>query len=95
MGVSRDINDLKKAEAALRESEEKFRVLAETSPSAICVFRGEQFVYVNPAVERISGFTKEDFLKMKIWDLLTPGCRNRLMGQAESQEARKPSPLAF
>ncbi len=86
MGVSRDINDLKKAESALRESEEKFRVLAETSPTAICVFRGERFFYVNPAVERISGYAKEDFLKMRIWDLLIPACRDPLKERAENRK---------
>ncbi len=81
-----DVTDRRLAEDALRESEEKFRVLAETSPTAICVFRGDQFVYVNPAVERMSGYTKEDFLKMRIWDLLIPECRDRLMKRAENRK---------
>jgi len=42
------------SEQALRESEEKFRTLAETTDCAIFVWR-EGLIYVNPALTTITG----------------------------------------
>ncbi len=36
VGVNMDISDRKRAEAALRESEERFRIMADTAPVMIC-----------------------------------------------------------
>ncbi len=58
----------KKAEAALQESEEKFRVLAETLPAAICLYQGEKIIYVNPAAIRMLGYDEEELLHMRFWD---------------------------
>jgi PAS domain S-box-containing protein len=64
-----NITDQLAAEQALRESEGKFRVLAETSPVAICIYRGESLVYANPAMERLFGYSVEELCRMKFWDL--------------------------
>ena len=55
-------------ENALRESEEKFRVLADTSPAAISLFQGNRNIYVNNALIRLSGYSEEELLSMRIWD---------------------------
>lgn len=55
------------AEEALRESEEKFRVLAETSPTAICIYQGESIIYANPAMERLFGYSADQLSRMKFW----------------------------
>jgi PAS domain S-box-containing protein len=57
------------AEEALRESEEKFRVLAETSPVSVCLFQGDRHIYVNPAMERMFGYSAEELCRMKFWEL--------------------------
>lgn len=50
-----DISSQKQAEAALRESEERFRALAEMSPDAILVNLDGRYVYANPAAARMLG----------------------------------------
>ncbi len=52
----------------LRESEEMFRVLAETSPAGILLYQGERIVYVNPATASLLGYTEQECLEMKFWD---------------------------
>ena len=54
----RDVTEQKRAEEALRESEKKFRVLADTSKAAIYVYQGENLLYVNEAAERITGYSR-------------------------------------
>ncbi len=67
-----DISARKQAENALSESEAKFRALAESAPAVIIILAGEDFIYVNPAFESISGFNQEEALSMQFWDLIHP-----------------------
>ncbi|HEY3272362.1 MAG TPA: PAS domain S-box protein [Methanocella sp.] len=71
-GVSRDVTARKQAEEALRESEEKFRHLAETSPAGIIIYQGESIVYMNPAAEKMTGYTLEELPTMKPWAFMHP-----------------------
>jgi len=56
----------------LRESEEKFRTLAETSSAAILIVQDNRCVYANPAAEIISGYPLEEFLVFDPKDLIDP-----------------------
>jgi PAS domain S-box-containing protein len=92
----RDITDRKKMEDALRESEEKFRVLADTSPVAIVLHEGDKVIYINPAGERIIGYSKEEIYGMNIWSVAHPDQRaqareawNDLVSGKASQVSRE------
>jgi len=51
-----DITALKKAEATLRESREKFRQVIEQSNDGIYVLQGDRFVFINPRFSEITGY---------------------------------------
>jgi PAS domain S-box-containing protein len=59
--VVRNIAERKKVEQALKESEEKFRNLAEHSPNMIFINKKGRVVYANKKAEEIMGYTKEEF----------------------------------
>jgi len=55
-----DITERKAAEETLRESEEKFRSLAEQSPNMIFINKKGRIVYANRKCEEIMGYTREE-----------------------------------
>ncbi|MBI5020122.1 MAG: PAS domain S-box protein [Ignavibacteriales bacterium] len=58
----RDITNRTLSEKSLKESEEKFRVLADQSPNMIFINQKGRIVYANKKCEEIIGFTREEFL---------------------------------
>ena len=60
--MAESINDRKRAEAVLRNSEEKFRSIVEQSLVGIYIIQQERIVYVNPGFEKIFGHSKNDLL---------------------------------
>jgi PAS domain S-box-containing protein len=60
-------------EQELKESENKFRLLAEITPGAIFIHRGEKIVYANQATETITGYSLEELTQMNFWDIVSPG----------------------
>jgi PAS domain S-box-containing protein len=58
--LEREIKDRKKVEAALRESEEKYRRLVELSPNLIAIHRDGKLLYINQAGAILLGFSSPD-----------------------------------
>ncbi len=52
--------------AALRESETRFRVLAETTPTIILIMQRGKVVYANSAAENATGYSKDDLMSMSL-----------------------------
>jgi PAS domain S-box-containing protein len=68
-----DITAQKLAEDALRESESKFRMLAETTLSGIFISRSDgTLCYFNPQVEAMTGYSAAELRSMKVWDIVHP-----------------------
>lgn len=58
----------------LEASEEKFRTLAESLPVAVLIRSEGTWVYVNPFIEALTGYTPEAFLQGELWqDILGEG----------------------
>ncbi|GAB4402016.1 MAG: hypothetical protein Kow00123_11880 [Anaerolineales bacterium] len=71
VGVGRDITALKRAEKALRESEERYRLLAETATDAIFLHDMEgHILYANKAAQQMSGYSLEEILSMSLLDIV-------------------------
>jgi PAS domain S-box-containing protein len=62
LGMITDITDRKRAEAALRESEERFKRMIDEAPLGIAIVDSlnAKFCLVNPALARITGRSREE-----------------------------------
>jgi PAS domain S-box-containing protein len=63
-----------KMDKLLRESEEKYRSLAENAHDAIYIINQNGFQYGNPAFERLTGWKKGDLdsRRFNFWDIVHP-----------------------
>jgi PAS domain S-box-containing protein len=68
-GILNDITAQKKAELALRESEEKFRVLSDQSMLAIFIIQEGGIRYANQAASGIFEYTAEEILAWEMEDI--------------------------
>ena len=77
--VIRDVTQRKKMEEALKESEEKYRILAETSPDGVFLAIGYKPVYANPSFTKILGIKSIEEIKDKnLLDFLHPVDREKV-----------------
>ena len=70
MSGSEKLSDSQQAEAALRESEEHYRAVAEAATDAIITIDSDSTILVvNPATERIFGYSVEEYrpYQSRLW----------------------------
>ena len=69
--IARDITDRKRAERALRESEQRFRLIAEHAVDLVYMTDlSGRFVYLNGAFERLLGYRPRELLGATLADLV-------------------------
>ena len=63
LGIARDITERKRVNEVLRESEVRFRTMADwTSDWEYWIDLNRKFIYLSPSVERITGYRPEEFM---------------------------------
>jgi len=86
-----------KSEEALKESEARFRGLVEQSLVGVYLIQDGRFVYVNPRLADIFGYTREEVLGLSsIWDtvitsdrpLIEANIKRRIEGKSGSMRYR-------
>lgn len=85
VSLMNDITERKKTELALQRSEADYRLLAENSAEIIALFRHSQPVYISPAVEKLLGYTPEEFKQLNHLELIHPEDRPQIKATIHSR----------
>lgn len=73
LGITRDISERRKAEELIRDSEQRYRLLAENANDIIFTAdRNLKFTYISPSVTRIRGFSVEEAMTQSPAEALAP-----------------------
>ncbi|HDR06563.1 MAG TPA: PAS domain S-box protein, partial [Candidatus Coatesbacteria bacterium] len=95
ISVQRDVTDRRRAEVALRESEEKYRQLVERANDAIVIIQDERLKYVNPRMAELLGYTEEDMQNARFSDFLEPGEKREVFARYRSRMAGEEVPSTY
>ena len=89
-----DVTERKNAVEALLESEEKYRQLVEHAPAGIYEvdLTTGKLISVNDAMCEYVGYTREEFLNLNMWDLLTEESQQRQLPRLEKMLKGEPVP---
>ena len=93
--IGSDITERKRAEDALKESEEKYRVVVENSDNSVYIYRGERILFVNQRTTELTGFSHEELMEKNVWDLVHPLDRERMQESGKLRIAGKYLPPRF
>lgn len=91
----RDISDRKRAEEAIRESEEKYSTVVESSPTGILIYQDRKIVFANPRFYQMVGrsgdglanLTVEGIVHPEDWPQVSDLWRRRLSGYTATQNS--------
>ncbi|MGO9117188.1 MAG: PAS domain S-box protein [Desulfomonilaceae bacterium] len=79
IGVISDITSRKNAERALRDSEEKYRLLVENANEAIFIAQGDFIKFANPRTVEILGYSADELASTPLAELIHPDDREILL----------------
>ncbi len=84
--VARDISERKRIEVALRESEERFRAIVETTPECVKLISADgTLLHMNrPGLEMVGAHSADEVVGKNVYDLIAPEDRDRFKAFNES-----------
>ena len=94
-GVTMDVTNAKRAELVLRESEARYRLLAENVTDIIAQMDLQGVItFVTPACERVLGYRPEELVGRRLLDLLHPDDQARIQAGVQARIVAGPDQIS-
>lgn len=78
-----------------REAEERYRHLVENVNAGIALARGDRFVYVNPKLCEMTGYTAEELTSRPFLEFVVPAYREEVMDRYRRRQAGEELPPTY
>ena len=79
----RDVTERRMLNEALKESEEKFRILVEGAPIGVFIIQDGKIVYANPRISDISGYSADELYNASPLEVIAPEDRDLMQANIE------------
>ena len=88
-GANQDITDRKKAEEALRESEELYRIAIESCNDGVAIVRDDKHLFVNQKLIDMFGYPKQEVMDMSLFTMTHPDDRETVARRIQDGMEKK------
>jgi PAS domain S-box-containing protein len=90
VGTGQDVTERKAVEDALRESEQRFRALTDSSTASVLIYQDAKICYVNRSMETLLGYKPSELPGMNLGTVLHPDYRDLLLKRAHARQRGEP-----
>ena len=84
-----------RAELPVRETDQWFRILAESTSTAIFVYAADRVLYVNPACMELTGYSSQELLAMEPGEIAAPEFQEMMRERAAARLRGEPVPKRY
>ncbi len=92
---AQEIDQRKKAQRALKESELRLRTLADTTTAGIFIFSKGKIVYANTAAEKYTGYSFDELIRMNFLDFVHIDYKKKVRNLDLVIKRKKKAPNTF
>lgn len=95
IGIVQDVTERRLYEETVALNEERFRTLTETTATAIFVYSNDRFVYVNKASQDLTGYSADELLSMRFWDVVHPQYKALIRERGMARQRGEDVPVRY